>query len=100
VVAGAVTVSVEVVGEVAVVLVCVVAVVVTVAVGVVVVAVLDWRHCCGVDVLIVDAPASRSARSVPLIVEGRLATALAKLRAALWAATQWPAASAEETWSS
>jgi hypothetical protein len=88
-----------VVGEVAVVLVWVVAVVVTVAVGVVVV-VDDWRHCCGVDTLIVDAAASRSARNVPLIVEGRFATALAKLRAAFWAPAQWPAASAEETWSS
>ena len=94
-------VGVVVVGVVVVVLVFVVAVVVVLVAGVVVVVVLvDWWHCCGVESLIVDAAASRSARSVPLIVEGRLATALAKFRAALWAATQCPAASAEETLSS
>jgi hypothetical protein len=103
VVAGVVAVDtvvlVVVVGVVAVV---VVAVVVAVVVGVVVAVVVavDCPHCCTASWVTVEAPWVRSARSVVLTVEGRLATLVARLRASLCTTPQWPAERAEETRSS
>jgi hypothetical protein len=90
-VVGAVVVTVWVVWVVEVVLVAVVAVLVVAA---------AWWHFCGTSWLMVLAALPRSVLSVPLMVDGRLNTAWLKLDAAFRAASQCPAATAEETWSS
>jgi hypothetical protein len=69
-----------------------------VAVVAVVVTVLVVRQSRAASWLTVETPWSRSSRSVALIVEGSFATALARLRLALLAPAQSPAATADETW--
>jgi hypothetical protein len=92
-----VVVGVVVVGVVVVRLVVVVVVVVLVVV-VGVEAVLAVRQFCWASWPTVEAPWARSSRSVVLTVEGRFATAWSRPWLALEAASQRPAATAEETW--
>lgn len=97
-------VAVVVVAEVVVGLVCVVVGVVVVvavlavAVGVVVVVAVVWRQFLAANAATVAAPWFRSARSVVLIVLGRLLTALPNDCEAFAAAPQSPELTAAPTW--